>query len=156
MNFTVTAVNHLGKKKRQWLTKLKNTTDQELILCAGEPLLIYFPDGTQKQFPYIYREHYFFESWYNVLEVFDKRKFKEWYVNIAAPPTIKDSELIYMDFDLDYIVYPDYSVKTLDQDEFDANNLYYSTESDEPIQKALDDLKEMIKEKKYPFVIPSQ
>ena len=66
-------------------------------------------------------ETYYSNRWYNILEVHDRAddRLKGWYCNISSPAIEKDGLLIYKDFALDLLVFPDGRQIVLDEDEFD-------------------------------------
>jgi predicted RNA-binding protein associated with RNAse of E/G family len=67
-------------------------------------------------------ETYFFERWYNILEIYDRTddRLKGWYCNVCSPAVEKDGLLMYRDLALDLLVFPNGSQLVLDEDEFAA------------------------------------
>ena len=67
-------------------------------------------------------ETYFFERWYNILEIHDRTddRLKGWYCNVCSPAVEKDGLLMYRDLALDLLVFPNGSQLVLDEDEFAA------------------------------------
>jgi protein associated with RNAse G/E len=70
-------------------------------------------------------ETYYFNRWYNIFEVRDRidNHLKGWYCNISSPAIEKDGQVIYKDFALDLLVFPDGRQIVLDEDEFAALDL---------------------------------
>lgn len=85
-------------------------------------------------------ETYFFNRWYNIFEIHDQSddRLKGWYCNISSPATETDGLLVYRDFALDLLVFPDGRQIVLDQDEFAALELHTADR-----QKAEDALTEL-------------
>ena len=65
-------------------------------------------------------ETYYFDRWYNIFEVHDRRddRLKGWYCNISSPAVENDGLLIYRDYALDLLVFPDGRQIVLDENEF--------------------------------------
>ena len=65
-------------------------------------------------------ETYYFDRWYNIFEIDGRTddQLKGWYCNISSPAIERDSMLIYKDFALDLLVFPDGHQIVLDEDEF--------------------------------------
>ena len=87
-------------------------------------------------------ETYYFNRWYNIFEIHDHTddRLKGWYCNICSPAIEKDGNLIYKDFALDLLVFPDGQQIVLDEDEFAALELSHLEQK--TILAALTELKE--------------
>jgi protein associated with RNAse G/E len=70
-------------------------------------------------------ETYYFNRWYNVFEIRDRvdDSLKGWYCNVSSPAIEKDGQIIYQDYALDLLVFPDGRQIVLDEDEFAALDL---------------------------------
>ena len=97
---------------------------------------------------------FFKKIWYNII-----CQFKEFgtffYCNIASPYVIEYNTIKYIDYDLDLRVFPDYSYKILDKNEYIYHKKIYNYDSilDKIIKKELSKLIEMQKSNKFPFEI---
>lgn len=67
-----------------------------------------------------FRETYFFNRWYNILEVHTGQDgpLKAWYCNLSRPAQFTEETVTYVDLYLDLLVYPDGGYAILDQDEY--------------------------------------
>jgi hypothetical protein len=67
-------------------------------------------------------ETYYTDRWFNIYEIRDRDddQRKGWYCNVAAPAVITPGQIIFRDFALDLMVYPDGRQLVLDEDEFAA------------------------------------
>lgn len=67
-------------------------------------------------------ETYYTDRWFNIFEIHDKQDghLKGWYCNVSAPAELAPGQLIFRDFALDLLVYPDGRQVVLDEDEFEA------------------------------------
>jgi hypothetical protein len=67
----------------------------------------------------LFLEWYYFERWYNIFQVYGVAgALKGWYCNIGMPPSLRSTELSYVDLALDVFVHPDGRHLVLDEDEF--------------------------------------
>ena len=69
------------------------------------------------------------------------------------PPTFKNGVLDYVDLDIDILVWKDFSFEILDLDEFKENSVKfnYSQKIQNEAKKSLEELKNMIKNRLFPF-----
>lgn len=67
-------------------------------------------------------ETYYSDRWFNIYEIHDRDGdlLKGWYCNIASPAELGETQIVFRDFALDLLVYPDGRQLVLDQDEFAA------------------------------------
>lgn len=65
-------------------------------------------------------ETYYTDRWFNIYEIHDKTDdhLKAWYSNVASPVEIGQDQIVFRDFALDLLVYPDGRQLILDEDEF--------------------------------------
>jgi protein associated with RNAse G/E len=87
-------------------------------------------------------ETYYLDRWYNIFEIYDhvNDHLKGWYCNISSPAIENDGLLIYKDFALDLLVFPNGRQIILDEDEFAALDL--SEKDQQAALAALQALKE--------------
>lgn len=69
-----------------------------------------------------FTEWFYADQWYNVFRIHDvdDASLKGWYCNFTRPAHITRDTIQADDLALDFFVYPDRRVLTLDQDEYDA------------------------------------
>jgi protein associated with RNAse G/E len=69
------------------------------------------------------------------------------------PPNFNDGILSYIDLDIDVFVPKDFAYETWDLDEFHKNSLLYqySSKMIEQAGTALDELKQMVEQRVFPF-----
>jgi protein associated with RNAse G/E len=64
--------------------------------------------------------------WYNVFTNYhEDGTLRHFYCNVAMPPLIEDSTIIFVDLDLDVQVWPDGTSRILDMDEFEQHRVQY-------------------------------
>lgn len=99
-------------------------------------------------------EFYWLDRWYNIFRFHEPDgNLRNFYCNINMPPTFEDGILNYVDLDIDILVWKDYSFEILDIDEFKENSVKfdYSQEIHNQVNKSVEELKNMIENKLFPF-----
>lgn len=96
-------------------------------------------------------------KWFNIIHI-DRAKNPYYYCNISSPIKVKNEELIYIDYDIDIIVDKNYNYKILDMDDYEVNrSLYnYSDELEKQLNKSLEELIHIIKNKQLIFQIKNE
>jgi protein associated with RNAse G/E len=92
------------------------------------------------------------DKWFNVIAMI-KQEGIIYYINIASPTIVSDGMLRYIDYDLDFKLYPDGRIVTLDEGEHarHCNQYQYSPELKKVIQLAGAHIMTLLKSKSYPF-----
>ncbi len=108
--------------KRRWLTK--------------EPAICFYYDN----------------RWFNIISMVRKTGIY-YYCNLASPSLYDGEAIKNIDYDLDVKVFPDDSYMILDENEYayHAEKMHYSKEIKEVVEKEMQALLEMIKNKENPF-----
>ena len=152
---TVVVFKHDGSEHRRWHGRLVNQQGPLLILHAefeiavSHQLLGEIKRGTRLV------EHYWLDRWYNVFRFLDDDGCTRlYYCNVNQPPSFDGQVLSYVDMDIDVIVKPDYSYEVQDIEEFNANSERYGYTAEEKrnVEKALEELTDMIQSRQFPFV----
>lgn len=121
-NITVIKQNPAGELMYQWqgrlLTQALHKVQVEARFSAESGMMVDIPISKGDRF----LETYYDDRWFNIFEIHDKEdgSLKGWYCNIAAPAVIRPGEVVFRDFALDLLVYPDGRQLVLDEDEFAA------------------------------------
>lgn len=99
-------------------------------------------------------EHFWMDRWYSVFR-FTKPtgELRNFYCNVNAPPELNGNVLSFVDLDLDLLVEPDFSYTILDEEEFRQNALRfkYPLDMQRRALKAVTDLIDLIKGRRFPF-----
>lgn len=95
---------------------------------------------------------YYTNKWYNIISMIRKTGIY-YYCNIASPSLYDDESIKNIDYDLDVKVFPDGTYMILDQNEYEyhANIMNYPDDIKKIIDSELNDLLNLVKEKKGPF-----
>ena len=99
-------------------------------------------------------EYYWLDRWYNVFRFAEPEgTLRNYYCNVNVPPTFDGETLSYVDLDLDILVEPDLSYRTLDVEDFERNaeDYGYSVEVQANARRAVDELVRMIETCAFPF-----
>jgi protein associated with RNAse G/E len=91
-------------------------------------------------------------DWYNVIAMI-KPEGVIFYINIASPTLLDNHILKYVDYDLDFKLYPDGFIALLDQKEFirHQTKYKYSASLIATIELMTSQIGMWLKEKRYPF-----
>jgi len=151
---TINSRRYDGSIRRSWRCELLHHHGSELLFHGTFDL-----DVRHRELGWIHRgtasyEYYWLHRWYNVFAFFEPDgTFRNFYCNINLPPTLKDSELDYVDLDLDVVVWPDGSILTLDRDEYEQNaDLYaYPPHIRRQAESALEEVLRLANERLLPF-----
>lgn len=149
----VQAYKHDGLLHREWSPAyLAEETDEYWALCSRSSL-VSESDGRR----WMTKEHAVFilykHKWMNTICMMKEGGGICYYVNIASPTILDDGFLRYIDYDLDVKLFPDGSVKELDELEFQRHVLTYgySPELTSAINKACEEVKVLMGKKAFPF-----
>lgn len=153
-NVLVHSYKHNGKIHRIWDKGLVVAANEEYVVVVNNKTQVIESDGRV----WVAREpavnFFYLKKWFNVICMIRKTGIY-YYCNIASPSLWDGEAIKYIDYDLDLKVYPDGSLKILDEDEYECHKIImnYSKELDLIVKKELSNLMEMAKAKKGPFDI---
>lgn len=114
--------NPAGELMFRYEGKILHRSDTEVLLEAffglEERSIVDIPLKKGDRF----LEAYYSDRWFNIYEIRDSQDdhLKGWYCNIASPAELGESEIVFRDFALDLLVYPDGRQLVLDEEEFAA------------------------------------
>lgn len=92
-----------------------------------------------------FREIYFSDKWFNIFEMHDRDDgvLKAWYCNFSRPAVFTEEMIRYDDLALDALVMPDFQIRMLDEEEYEALNL---DEADKKkVSAAVDEIRALFK-----------
>uniref|UniRef100_UPI00248EC944 DUF402 domain-containing protein n=1 Tax=Traorella massiliensis TaxID=1903263 RepID=UPI00248EC944 len=126
--------------------------NEKRIVCVTNKTWVSESDGRR----WVTREPaiYFFypDKWFNVISMIRKTGIY-YYCNIASPSIYDGESLKNIDYDLDLKVNPQYGWTILDEDEYVEHGIEmgYSEELKKAIEKGLDQVIELVSDRKSPF-----
>lgn len=96
--------------------------------------------------------YFFYNRWFNIIGQIKKDGIY-YYCNMASPFLIEEGTIKYIDYDLDLRVFSDRTFKILDKSEYKYHKIkmQYPEEIDKILNKELNSLIEMVKERKIAF-----
>ena len=143
---------HNGKIHRCWSKGLVLQETDDHYIVINNRTLVTESDGrmwhTREPAIWYMPKH----KWYNVICMI--RKTGVYYYSNIASPTLYDGEALkYIDYDLDVKVFPDFTYKILDEDEYrkHKSEMDYPEEIQSIIYQQLDILIDMIENRRGPF-----
>ena len=156
---TINARKFDGQIHRSWKADLIEKKNSRLIFFGKFEKDIQHPDlgfirrGTKSY------EYYWLDRWYNVFRFHEPDGlFRNFYCNINKPPVFKNNILDYIDLDIDILVWPDFSIQVLDEEEFSVNSGFYQYPKNliKNVNQIRIGLMNQIKNKNYPFSITNE
>ncbi len=144
---------HDGKIHRSWDEAVLLDENEDYLVFGNERTLVVESDGRTWRTKEPAILYFYKNSWFNVIGQL-KSNGIYYYCNIASPFIIEDDAIKFIDYDLDLRVFPDGSFKILDRSEYKYHKrkMNYSSDLDKIIRSELDNLIEMARNKKGPFV----
>lgn len=152
--FTINSRKYDGKIHRSWKAELIEQKDSLLAFLGvfdqeiNHPILDVIRCGT------VSYEFYWLDRWYNVFRFHEPGgEFRNFYCNISQPPFMSENTLDYIDFDIDILVWKDFSYQILDLEEFEENEeiFKYPAELVEKIHAGLLEIEFLIEKRLFPF-----
>lgn len=108
-----------GITYRNWQAAIESISADSIVTIAPSGSSVFNLDGRTYQIEHHSRSYYWFEKFYNLIEVFQTDgSLLEIYMNIASPPEWADGILKFKDHELDVSKYPPKSAEIVDEDEF--------------------------------------
>jgi len=137
---------------KTWDASIIEQDPEKIIVRHEYPFIITYSSGKTKRFNIAIMVTHFFNKWFNIIAVFNKKKtFIHWYVNLTTPIQFDGSTITYEDLLLDFRVHPDFSWELLDQDEYDVHVLELGEEKVATINKVTQELITLISNKSQLF-----
>ncbi len=143
-----------GKIHRSWNAELLEQTDSLLTFVGTfEKEVKHSHLGVIRRGTVSY-EIYWLNRGYNVFRFHEPEGgLRNFYCNINLPPKFEHGVLDYVDLDIDVLVWKDFSLEILDSDEFEENAVIfgYSKTIRDDVDKNLQEILSLVKNKSFPF-----
>ncbi len=143
-----------GKIHRSWQAELIEQRDSLLIFMGKFAKEINHTNLGVIRRGTISYEYYWLDRWYNIFQFHEPDgELRNFYCNISQPPKLQQNVLDYIDFDIDILVWKDFSLEILDLEEFDENKkkFKYPAKIINKIQKSVSEIKFLIQKRHFPF-----
>ncbi len=148
----IQSYKHDGSLHRTWSKGYVLEADEEKYVVVTNKTWVIESDGRR----WFTREpaicFFYTKKWFNVITMIRKTGIY-YYCNLASPSLYDGEAIKNIDYDLDVKVFPDGKIDILDEDEYDEHRLKmnYGEEIESIVEKAMEDLLQIIHEKKEPF-----
>jgi protein associated with RNAse G/E len=104
---------------RSWHTTIESVDADSIVTISPAGGTMEDVKRGTVRIEHILRSYYWFDKFYNLIEVFDRQGYLvEIYINIASLPELADGVLYFKDHELDVAKFPRTSAKLIDEDEF--------------------------------------
>jgi protein associated with RNAse G/E len=153
---TINSRKYDGAIHRSWQADLVDTR-LELIVLKGvfENTVKHAELGTIEK-DTVSHEYYWLNAWYNIFKFESPEgRLRNFYCNITLPPSFDGESLDFIDLDIDLLVDEKWSVRILDEQEFETNcrRFRYSDTVIDKVHTNVRILEHMIKTREFPFNI---
>ncbi|MCA1817813.1 MAG: DUF402 domain-containing protein [Acidobacteria bacterium] len=153
----VRSLKYDGRTHREWRARLVSRA-ASLVVVEGvfASEVRHAQLGTLRRGT-LSREFYWTDRWYSVFRFREPSgELQYYYCNVNRPAEFDGRLLTFVDLDIDVLVAPDFSYRVLDEDEFrlHAARYAYPPEVRERVPRALDELRELIERRGFPFAEP--
>ncbi|MBI5825659.1 MAG: DUF402 domain-containing protein [Chloroflexi bacterium] len=135
-----------GTIYRSWQATIESVTTDSIVTIAPAGSSVFNIKGEDYPIRHHYRAYYWFDKFYNLLEIFETSgELIHIYINIASPPELKNGIMSFKDHELDVSKYFPKPAELVDEDEFaEAIVKYqYSQEFQDKMYKAANEALEL-------------
>ena len=108
-----------GTVYRSWHTLIESFDADSIVTISPAGGMVEDHVRIQYKVEHILRSYYWFDKFYNLIEVFEPNgNLVELYINIASPPEFENGIMSFKDHELDVSRYPPKAAELVDEDEF--------------------------------------
>jgi protein associated with RNAse G/E len=123
---TVNSRKFDGSIRRSWHGELANFDEPLIELIGSFDRDVDHPDLGRIQTGTVSHEFFWTNRWYNVFRFHEPSgELRNYYVNLAMPPTFTNNVIDYVDLDIDILIWPDGGFEVLDVEDFEANSVLF-------------------------------
>ena len=148
----IQSFKHDGSLHRTWSKGFVIESNDEGIVAVTNKTWVIESDG-RKWFTKEPAVCFFYPNkWFNIITMIRKNGIF-YYCNLASPSLYDGEAIKNIDYDLDVKLYPDGTIQILDEDEYQDHSkiMGYSDELKLIIEKSMEELIQMMKDKRDPF-----
>jgi len=145
-NIRVRACKTDGTVYRSWHTTIESLDANSMVTISPAGSSVFNIRGEDYPIRHHYRSYYWFDKFYNLLEIFEPHGgLFHIYINVASPPEFENGIMSFKDHELDVTRYPPKAAELIDEDEFaEATVKYqYSKEFQEKMYSAANEALEL-------------
>ena len=144
-----------GTIRRSWNCELVEQSGSLLVFAGNFDSDIRHPELGHITAGTLSHEYYWLDRWYSIFRFHEPSgSLRNFYCNLNMPPVFADGVLDYVDLDIDVVVWPDFSYKVLDRDDYEVNSRLfgYSNEVKAKVEATLKEVLERIEARDLPDV----
>jgi uncharacterized protein len=150
----IKALKHPDIPHYEWQGELiEQTSDYVIVHCKPGTQFIHHTKNRTYTTNNNWFDFFFIKEWYTASIEIEHGKIITYYCNVALPPIISNSQISFVDLDLDFVKKHNENWKVVDEDEFELNSSKYdySAKLKESAFEALEKLKRAVINKEIPF-----
>ena len=135
-----------GTVYRSWHTTIESVDADSIVTISPAGSSVFNIKGEEYPIHHHYRSYYWFDKFYNLLEIFEPSgELFHIYINVASPPEFENGIMSFKDHELDVSRYPPIAAELIDEDEFAeaAVKYQYSKEFQEKMYLAAEEAIEL-------------
>ena len=151
---TVNSRKYDLKIRRTWQCELVERNEALIVLVGAFDRYVEHPGLGSIRRGTISQEYFWLDRWYNIFRFHEPDgTLRNYYCNVAMPPTFENGILDYVDLDIDILVWPDGRYEVVDRDDFESNALKYGYPREilQRSEKSENDILGMIERREFPF-----
>ena len=140
--------------RRTWSCELIELNDPLLVLVGEFDCDVEHPSLGSIRHGTISQEYFWLDRWYNIFRFHEPDgQLRNYYCNVAMPPTFENGVLDYVDLDIDILVWPYGRHEVVDRDDFESNALKYNypDEIRQRSEESVNEMLELIGRCEFPF-----
>ena len=108
-----------GTVYRSWQATIESVTADSIVTIAPAGSSVFNIKGEDYPIRHHYRSYYWFDKFYNLIEIFETSgELFHIYINVASPPEFKNGIMSFKDHELDISRYVPKPAELIDEDEF--------------------------------------
>ena len=108
-----------GTVYRSWQATIESITADSIVTIAPAGSSVFNIKGEDYPIRHHYRSYYWFDKFYNLIEIFETSgELFHIYINVASPPEFKNGIMSFKDHELDVSRYVPKPAELIDEDEF--------------------------------------
>ena len=150
--YQIQCYKHNGKIHRSWDEAILLDVKKDYIVFGNNKTEVIEAEGTTWNTKEPAVMYFFKDKWYNIIAQMKKDGIY-YYCNLASPALYDGEAIKYIDYDIDYKIFTDKTMLTLDLDEYQLHKkqMHYPKEIDDIIKEEMQNIREQVQNNQAPF-----
>ena len=124
--YTIVSLNYGGEVRRSWPCRLIERAMPLLVFEGKFDTEVIHPHLGRIKRGTVSIEYFWLDRWFNVFRFHEPDgTFRNYYCNVAMPPTVSENVVDFVDLDIDLIVDRNGTISILDEDEYEHNAIRF-------------------------------